>query len=212
MAHGPGDTFVHVGWAVDYPDTVLVTVVKPALNTAFQFLVPGTVENEWDISMTQAVPSRLPESVKRWNAALTMEGYVVLDGYVEESAPFASGSAATSPRSPSGSMSLSSPRSELEVPQGMADYILRSDSGYLTQSEVESMPNDQLRLARNEIFARHGRAFNNPELKSYFHSKSWYRETMSAEEFDSYPAETMLNEYELENLRLIQAEEKRRGL
>jgi hypothetical protein len=34
---------------------------------------------------------------------------------------------------------------------------------------------DQLRIMRNEIFARKGFIFTSPEMKTYFSSKSWYR-------------------------------------
>jgi hypothetical protein len=57
-------------------------------------------------------------------------------------------------------------------------------------------------IARNEIYARHGRIFTNSYLNSYFSSKSWY-EPVS----DSIGDED-LSSLELENVRLIQAQEK----
>ena len=56
------------------------------------------------------------------------------------------------------------------------DYILpESDKRILKESEVSKLSKKQLALARNEIFARHGRAFTNSEYKAYFESKSWYK-------------------------------------
>lgn len=36
-------------------------------------------------------------------------------------------------------------------------------------------PKDRLRFARNEIFARHGLIFKNPEYKEFFTNKEWYK-------------------------------------
>lgn len=83
------------------------------------------------------------------------------------------------------------------------DYILPdSSTAYLDEDTVKHLSTKELYIARNEIFARHGRQFKDPELKSYFESKSWYSGTISPEEFDK----TMLgslNEYELHNIELI---------
>ena len=56
-----------------------------------------------------------------------------------------------------------------------------------------------LRLARNEIYAKHGRKFQTEDLNQYFSQKSWYDGYLSAEEFD----DSVLNEYEKENLTLV---------
>ncbi len=41
---------------------------------------------------------------------------------------------------------------------------------------LESKSDDELRLLRNEIFARHGHSFNSSDLQKYFKSKDWYNE------------------------------------
>ncbi|XME02624.1 YARHG domain-containing protein [Lachnospiraceae bacterium C1.1] len=90
------------------------------------------------------------------------------------------------------------------------DYILfDSDKKYYDKATIQSMTKDELRLARNEIYARHGRMFKADDLQSYFNSKSWYKPLYSPDEFDAY-GRTMLNEYENANLDLIIEEEKRR--
>ena len=55
------------------------------------------------------------------------------------------------------------------------DYII-PDSGtrQLTDADLEGLTAQELTYARNEIYARHGRAFNSTELQQYFDSKGWY--------------------------------------
>lgn len=79
-------------------------------------------------------------------------------------------------------------------------YILpHVDTEYLTEADIMNWDADYLRLARNEIYARHGRQFDDEGLKSYFESCNWYVGTVPASEFD----EAVLNEYELANRDLI---------
>ena len=40
-------------------------------------------------------------------------------------------------------------------------------------------------IARNEIFARHGRMFKDPDLQAYFNSKSWYTPIYTPEQWDA---------------------------
>ncbi len=55
-------------------------------------------------------------------------------------------------------------------------YILQnSGTAIVNASDLEGMSKDQLRLARNEIYARHGRKFSDASLQNYFNSCSWYK-------------------------------------
>jgi hypothetical protein len=45
----------------------------------------------------------------------------------------------------------------------------------LTRSELERKSTRELRILRNEIYARHGRRFDDPDLRSYFEAQRWYR-------------------------------------
>lgn len=87
------------------------------------------------------------------------------------------------------------------IPTPMAEeYIFsESNSRYLTEKEVRKLDEQELRLARNEIFARRGRIFSDPELVSYFSTKSWYRGIYTADTFDT----GVFNKYEQANLKLI---------
>ncbi|MCA0170385.1 YARHG domain-containing protein [Bacillus sp. RAR_GA_16] len=54
-------------------------------------------------------------------------------------------------------------------------YLLpHSDVIKLSESELTSFNIDELRLARNEIFARNGYVFKSDDLESYFAEKTWY--------------------------------------
>ena len=65
-----------------------------------------------------------------------------------------------------------------------AEYILpESNTRELTRAELESLTKEQLRLARNEMFARHGMIFGVEDLDSYFRTKSWYQPSVPAEDF-----------------------------
>ncbi|MBF8984412.1 YARHG domain-containing protein [Lutibacter sp. B2] len=96
----------------------------------------------------------------------------------------------------------------LEIPTssnwvGSNEYIIYdSAQRELNDSDLSYMYEDILRLARNEIFARHGYVFKSPELQSYFDSKTWYNKNPS---YDGY-----LNEIEKHNIECIKAEEERR--
>ena len=86
-------------------------------------------------------------------------------------------------------------------------YIFpQSSSSYLTKSQVRSLSNYQLGIARNEIYARHGYIFKLATFKNYFESQSWYVPRYSNQN------SITLNEIENYNVGLIKAEEDRRGI
>ena len=45
----------------------------------------------------------------------------------------------------------------------------------LTAGELNGMTRYQLKIMRNEIFARHGYIFQTDDMRSYFLNKSWYK-------------------------------------
>lgn len=90
------------------------------------------------------------------------------------------------------------------------DYILlNSDSRYIDKSELSSLSQWQLRLARNEIYARYGYTFEDEELQKYFLNKSWYEEDSSINK-DTW-SDDSLNEYEKANRDLIVSYEEEMG-
>lgn len=53
----------------------------------------------------------------------------------------------------------------------------------LCLADVKWMSNDQLCIAKNEIWARHGRKFDNKWLQNYFNQQSWYTPTTNPDDF-----------------------------
>jgi hypothetical protein len=49
-----------------------------------------------------------------------------------------------------------------------------SDRRLLTLGDLQRLSRDDLRIARNEIFARRGRYFDSADLKAYFARFPWY--------------------------------------
>lgn len=61
------------------------------------------------------------------------------------------------------------------APRAQSDFIFPdSDSRLLTSDDLRGLSKDELRIARNEIFARRGRFFNSPDLTARFGKFSWY--------------------------------------
>ncbi len=90
----------------------------------------------------------------------------------------------------------------------VAEFIFPySDTENLTESQLQSLSQDQLALAKNEIIARHGWIFTDEPYKSYFESKSWYKGAIQPQEFDTN-CEIALNETEKANIELIEKYEK----
>lgn len=80
----------------------------------------------------------------------------------------------------------------------MSHTILLKDDDLLNCSDNE------LSIARNEIYARHGRRFKDFRLSNYFDSCSWYRGTVSPDEFD----EAVLSQVEKDNILAIKRAEE----
>ena len=87
-------------------------------------------------------------------------------------------------------------------------YIFpNSSSSYLSYAQVDALSLYEMYLARNEIYAKHGRIFKNSDLQQYFGSQSWYVPMYSPETFD----EGVFNAYEKENIKLIKSVEQSYG-
>lgn len=92
--------------------------------------------------------------------------------------------------------------------EGGEEYILPgSDTRIITKSDLEGLTKEEVKLARNEIYARHGRKFDDESLKAYFSQFDWYHPTIEPEDFE----ESMLNNYEVANRDFIVAYEEEKG-
>ncbi len=81
-------------------------------------------------------------------------------------------------------------------------YILPTDEREITDADFEGMTKAQVRLALNEMFARHGWNFGkNGELYDYFSKQSWYKPDMSMT--STAAAEKKFNEFEKKNLHIL---------
>ena len=84
-----------------------------------------------------------------------------------------------------------------------SEYIFPyANERLIARGEYESLDAASLRLAINEIYARHGRQYDTPDLNEYFSSKSWYRPQYSKSEFDKIENQ-VLNSYERENIKIL---------
>jgi hypothetical protein len=82
-----------------------------------------------------------------------------------------------------------------------------SSSRRLTDSDLWEIQDDAylLRLARNEIYARHGRMFDDEELSEYFMYMDWYYPEIPASDF----SDDMLSQIEKDNIKLIKKYEEK---
>jgi len=89
-----------------------------------------------------------------------------------------------------------------------SEFILPdSSTRVLDKSELAGFSAEQCRLARNEIYAKHGRMFDDAGLQNYFNSRSWYHGTIPADRF----SDKMLSDIEIQNRNLIITYEKEMG-
>ena len=96
--------------------------------------------------------------------------------------------------------------SEAEFPD--CEFVFpKSSYEYVAYAECEGLSELECRIARNEIYARHGRLFTDESLQGYFDTCTWYEGTVEAGDF----SESALNEYELENLNTIIDYEEQMG-
>ncbi len=86
------------------------------------------------------------------------------------------------------------------------DYMLDfSSQREVTEADLDGLSLAQLRIARNEIFARHGRQFKDSMLNQWFYSRTWYLDIpqkYSPDDFDAI-SPSPLSKLEIQNTELI---------
>ena len=98
---------------------------------------------------------------------------------------------------------------QVDVYAAEGEYILPdSDSRAYTYEELSGLSAQEIRLAKNELYARHGWIFKSADLQDYFNSKSWYHGTVEPDDFDDT---AVFNKYELANRDFIIEYEKEKG-
>ncbi|MDO4794312.1 MAG: YARHG domain-containing protein, partial [Filifactor alocis] len=92
--------------------------------------------------------------------------------------------------------------SAASVQDEISSYLLPSDTSLLTREDVAGFSKDQVSLAINEMFARHGYSFDGSGLYyEYFMKKSWYKPDPSIKQ--PIEAEKKFNEIERKNLKFL---------
>lgn len=97
---------------------------------------------------------------------------------------------------------------DTDVMDDSQEYVLaNSDWQEVQEKQLYELTAEECRIARNEIYARHGRIFSDESLQAYFENCSWYEGTTLPEEF----SDTVLNEVEKANLQIIAEHEREMG-
>lgn len=79
------------------------------------------------------------------------------------------------------------------------DYLPQSSTRLLTDSDVAGMSYEDMQMAINEIYARHGRIFETPEIRDYFTAQPWYNGTVSQQNFN----ESVFSSVEAQNIQFL---------
>ncbi len=81
-----------------------------------------------------------------------------------------------------------------------ADFIFPDSScEYIDEEVLEYYDTDEIELAINEIYARHGYIFENDKYKDYYQQFTWYKPMYSKDKFNS----AWFNTYESSNIELL---------
>lgn len=88
-----------------------------------------------------------------------------------------------------------------------ADHLSYTTVTKYTLQDLSILDSYGLKITRNEIFARHGRMFNDQELQEYFKWQQWYVPQIAANDFDT----SCLNEVEKYNVNIISVYEEQLG-
>jgi YARHG domain len=74
-----------------------------------------------------------------------------------------------------------------------------------TEDDVSGLYVEDLRILRNEIFAKHGRVFKDAKLQKYFEAQPWYKADAT---FTDDKILTVLSETEFKNVSTIKSAEE----
>lgn len=86
-------------------------------------------------------------------------------------------------------------------------FIMNCDKEYFQKEYFYEFDAEMCRTARNGIYARFGRKFQDPALTDYFLQFDWYTPTIEPDAF----SDSMLNNYQVANRDVIVAYEKEKG-
>jgi hypothetical protein len=105
----------------------------------------------------------------------------------------------SSDKTSSKSSDVPAPKDDTVTTKTNGNYIFpKSANEKLLDSDVKILSKENLALARNEIYGRHGYVFKSEPFKRYFDNKSWYK---ANSDFKGLPEE--FNAVESYNIKLI---------
>ena len=104
---------------------------------------------------------------------------------------------------------LTEPEGTVDTDNPYQDSILlwKSFDTPLTNEDFMGLSQEELRIARNEIYAAYGRIFTSQDLIDYFNSKPWYQGTTPVDQFD----DSVLTQVQKDNIEMIQLYEDLAG-
>ena len=103
-----------------------------------------------------------------------------------------------------------STKSTFIVASDTTEFVLPDSNARLyTANEAQQLDDWELVTAINELYARQGLIFNDPDVAEYFQSKSWYVPTRA---FDDFEESSPFNYIEQQNVNTLAEERDRRGL
>ncbi|MBQ4562696.1 MAG: protein kinase [Clostridia bacterium] len=96
---------------------------------------------------------------------------------------------------------------KLEQLSPLEYFIENADKMYFTKADFATFSAYECRIARNSVYAKHGRIFNDAGLRNYFLQYDWYNPSIAPDRF----SESLLNKYQMANRDLISEYEREKG-
>lgn len=102
----------------------------------------------------------------------------------------------------------------VQIEEEMNDSIIEegiifpnSSEELINKNNIESLSDEDLRYAINELYARHGYIFKDEGLKTYYEQFDWYEGQIKSDDFSM----ELFNETEIENIEMLQKERDSRN-
>jgi len=108
------------------------------------------------------------------------------------------------PAAPAAPAVQEKPEEALGIPENLksVESFLTPPDRMITEAELQGRSKAEFRVMRNEVYARHGRVFQSPDLHDYFTQKPWYSQNPDY-------SDSLLSDVDKENIRIIQEAENK---
>ncbi|CAN5217230.1 hypothetical protein BH10ACI1_BH10ACI1_30610 [soil metagenome] len=164
--------------------TIIVPKFEPPPT---QFQTPAQFQTPPQFQVPQSVPQNPTSSTAKWVypvfglllGVIVVLGFLVFYQLGKKDEKISVNANSNKETSKSSETPISSPTGTVQPTQAQtynpnAGKYPEGSTRLLNENDISGKSNWDLRIMRNEIFARHGRKFKNAELRSYFMSQSWY--------------------------------------